>query len=135
MDRPKVRQGLRRPERLRLKKDFEKVFEKKQVVRGRHFRLYYLRQDEAPQQVPVRAAVVAGKRIGNSVVRSRVKRLMREAIRMVVGDLNTRTSLDLIFVATTDFARSRSQEVEEEMRDLLRRAGLLSAGGANRKGC
>ena len=135
MDEPKVRLGLCRPERLHLKRDFERVFEKRQIVRGRDFRLYYyVRREEASRHVPVRAAVVAGKRIGNSVVRSRVKRLLREAIRRVVGDLNTRTGLDLIFVATADFGRSRSQEVEEEMRNLLRRPGLLTIGMAGKKG-
>ena len=119
-----MRQRLRGPARLRKKKDFDRVFEVRKVIRGRNFRFYYLRR-ESPQRYPVRAAFVAGKKIGNSVVRNRVKRVLREAYRRIKGDLSTSTGLDIVIVASRDFARSRSHEVEREMRSLFRRMGTL----------
>ena len=119
-----MRQRLRKPERLRKQKDFQELFRYRQVARGRDFRVHY-RFREQGSSPNVRAAFVAGKRIGNSVIRNRIKRLLREAFRRVKSDLKGERGVDLLFVASRDFASLSSQEVEEQMREVLERVGIL----------
>jgi len=128
------RRTLRKPERIRRKRDFDRIFHDPSIARGENFRVYYLERNDLPSLYPVRGAFVAGKRIGNSVTRNRIKRLLREAFRNVKGDLMPRSGLDLVFVANRDFSRSRSGEIESEMRGLLARIGFLPAGGGDEGG-
>lgn len=126
----KVRQTLRRPEKIRKKKDFDRLFRERQVARGTNFRVHYLHR-EHQGLYPARAAFVAGKRIGNSVTRNRIKRLLREAFRRIKKDLKPHP-MDLAFVANRDFSGARSGEVMQEMRELLERAGVLEAARDDR---
>jgi len=119
-----VRQRLRKPERLRKQKDFQELFRYRQVARGRDFRVHY-RFREQGSSPNVRAAFVAGKRIGKSVTRNRIKRLLREAFRRVKSDLRPERGVDLLFVANRDFSGRSSPEVEEDMREILERIGIL----------
>jgi len=128
------RRKLRKPERIRKKRDFDRIFHDPRIARGENFRVYYLERDDLSSLYPVRGAFVAGKRIGNSVTRNRVKRLLREAFRKVKGDLTPRSGLDLVFVANRDFSRSRSGEIEDEMRGLLARLGFLPTDAGDRGG-
>jgi ribonuclease P protein component len=119
------RRKLRRAERLRKTREIDRLFREGSVARGPNFRLLYLSRS-GPETHSVRAAFVAGKRIGKSVVRSRIKRLLREAFRRIKAELKTEP-IDLVFVANRDFAAARAAEVADEMRGLLDQVGLVSA--------
>ena len=125
-----IRQGLRRTERVRKTKDIDRLFRLGRVTRGPDFRVHLLRRDEAHGSV--RAAFVAGKRIGKSVARNRLRRLLREAFRRIKADLKAEP-IDLVFVAGRDFSGARSVDVTEEMRALLVETGLFVSGPAERK--
>ncbi|MFH1681119.1 MAG: ribonuclease P protein component [Candidatus Eisenbacteria bacterium] len=118
-----ARLKLRASERVRKTQEIDRLFREGKIVRGPNFRVHYLLRDRA-EAPAVRAAFVAGKRIGKSVVRSRIKRLLREAFRRIKAELQTEP-IDLVFVASRDFADARATGVAGEMRDLLQRAGLL----------
>jgi ribonuclease P protein component len=118
-----VRQTLRRSDRVRRKKEIDRLFREGEVVRGPLFRVHALRRDP-PVTRSARAAFVAGKRIGKSVVRSRIRRLLREAFRRIKGELRAEP-VDLVFVASRDISGLGSAQVADEMRAVLLRAGLL----------
>lgn len=126
LNEQRVRQRLRRSERVRKKRDFDRIFQAPRIIRGGNFRIYFLKR-ECQGPCPVRAAFVAGKKVGNSVVRNRIKRLLREAFRRVKNDMRQNEGLDIVFVANRDFSRNRSPQVEIEMRELLARLEALSA--------
>jgi len=72
-----LNQQLGRPDRLRRKADFEKVYSKGRRVSGRFFIGYLLFREQGP----LRVGVVASRRVGDAIRRNRAKRRLREVFR------------------------------------------------------
>jgi len=72
-----------------------------------------------------RLGVVVSRKVGGSVVRSRVKRLLRESFRLHQHELME--PLDLVLVARPSIAGRAFAEVEKDFLGTMRRAGLLAA--------
>ena len=66
-----------------------------------------------------RLGITVSKKIGNSVVRSRVKRIIKEAYRLHEKDL--KTGLDLVIVARKEAADKKSTDMEVSLMRLARR--------------
>jgi ribonuclease P protein component len=81
-----------------------------------------------PRGSQARLGVVTSKKIGNAVVRSRARRLLRETFRVHQHDLAE--PLDLVLVARASIVTKGLPSVEKDFLTLLRKAGLLrrSAG-------
>lgn len=69
--------------RLRRRADFLRVQNSELRVTTKHFVFLFARNAEAG--APARIGIVATKRVGNAVVRNRIKRLVREAFRTLTG--------------------------------------------------
>ena len=71
------------------------------------------------------------RRVGNAVVRNRVKRLLREILRK----MTIKAGWDMVLIARIAAAKLSYAEFEESVRDLLYRAGLVAGGNEeNRPG-
>ncbi len=70
----------------------------------------------------VRVGFTVSKRVGNSVVRSRVKRLMKESFRLNINKV--KKGYDIVFVARTTANNSSYKEIESAMLHLLRKMKL-----------
>jgi ribonuclease P protein component len=68
---------LRRTERLQQPREFRDVFDRGACVRGPGLRVHYLRRERELS----RLGLVVSRRVGGSVARTRVKRLLREVFR------------------------------------------------------
>lgn len=62
--------------RIKRKKEFEKILRSGKRAHAETLSIVYL-----PVESPARMAVCVGKKFGKSVVRNRIKRLLREAFR------------------------------------------------------
>ena len=78
---------------------------------------------ELPAGAASRVGVIASRKVGESVVRSRARRLLREAFR--VHQLEFRQPLDLVLVARPSIVGKGFAEVEKDFLSAMRRAHLL----------
>jgi len=72
-----------------------------------------------------RFGFVVSKRIGKAVVRNRVKRLLREAVRARLA--NTAEGWDIVLIARTPIVQADLRHISEALDSLLRRAELTGA--------
>jgi ribonuclease P protein component len=73
--------------------------------------------------IPLRVGFVVSKKVGNSPVRSRSKRLMREAMRNLMAALPQ--GVDVVVVARPPLAEEDYDGVYKVMAKLLKKAKLL----------
>ena len=64
------------------------------------------------------------RRVGNAVVRNRVKRLLREILRQIP----LKAGWDMVFIARVATAEMSYAEIEQYVGSLLQRAGLVAGG-------
>jgi ribonuclease P protein component len=107
--------------RLRRSQDFDTVRREGSRWQGRGLTL-----NARPNDLPhSRYGFVVSGRVGNAVVRNRIKRRLREAIRGWLPALAG--GYDVVLIAHAPAAQASYHELEAETGKLLRRAGILAA--------
>ena len=74
----------------------------------------------------LRLGVVASKKVGNAVARARAKRLLREAYRR--NRFRMAGPFDVVMVARRDILAAPWNDIEGELLELAKFAGLLESG-------
>lgn len=117
---PSTRLTLGAGQRLKQTRDFARLkAQGRRLARG----CVLLNWAELSPAGRSRLGVVAAKRIGNSVVRSRAKRLLRQAFRLHQHEL--RAPSEIVLVARDSIAGKAFADVERDYLAALRVAGLL----------
>ena len=113
-------------QRLRENRDFRLIY-----ARGRSHAdslavIYVLRRngDYANAAPGRRIGFVVSKKLGDAVVRNRVKRRLREAVRLLLPQLRE-GPFDIIFVGRTGAKGAEWAAIEAGVGELFRRAGML----------
>ncbi|MBN2707095.1 MAG: ribonuclease P protein component [Deltaproteobacteria bacterium] len=114
MDRAAGRQDFPKKERLRKRKDFLEIFDQGQRRHSSHFILFY-RESGLDQ---ARLGITASRKVGNAVVRNRLKRLIREYYRQHKAGFDPGTDYSL--VVKRNFSRLPWVQVVEQLASLLR---------------
>lgn len=79
-----------------------------------------------PNDLPYsRFGFSVSRRIGKAVVRNKVKRRLREAVRLRMGQVQP--GWDLVFIARNPIRDANFHEIDAACARLLRRASLLAA--------
>ncbi|GAA0178228.1 ribonuclease P protein component [Clostridium sediminicola] len=113
---------MKKEEKIRKNRDFIRVYK-----RGKSFSNYvlvlYIYKNK--QNVDLnRIGISVSKKVGNSVVRSRVKRLISEAYRINKDCLIE--GYDLVFIARNSSKEKSFKEIESSVLKLLKKAGLYN---------
>lgn len=104
---------------LKSNKIFQKVYRLGRSYANRYMVLYVFKGYAEPTKV----GFAAGKRLGNAVVRNRVKRLLREVYRLNNNDL--KSGITLILVGRKSLTDVKYQIAEKAFLDLAKRAQIF----------
>ena len=103
---------------LRKNSEFSAVYNKGKSVGDRYVVLFD-RLNGLPYN---RTGFLASKKVGNSVVRNRAKRLMKESYRNIEGSLPE--GYDFIIIARNTICGKKCAEVEKSLNSAFRRTGV-----------
>ena len=106
--------------RLHENSQFQTVYRTGRSVANRMAVLYLVSNGQANNQI----GFAAGKRLGNAVVRNRVKRLLREAYRLQQQKLLQ--GYDLVLVGRKNLIEADLQKTVNAFLDLCLRAKILN---------
>jgi len=78
--------------------------------------------------LPSRLGVITSRKIGNAIVRSRARRLLRESFRLHQHEL--REAAAVVLIARNSIAGKKLPDVERDYLNALRRGGILKETNA-----
>jgi ribonuclease P protein component len=105
--------------RLRKNKDFKQTYKKGCSIKGEYLVIYYKKNN----QIESKFGFSVSKKVGNAVIRNRIKRILRECCR--INQVKIVKGHNIIFVARSKIKGISYWLVEKEMLDLLNKAKLL----------
>ena len=104
---------------LRKNFEFKLVYNKGRSHANRHLIMYVMKNNSDSN----RLGISVSKKIGNSVMRNRVKRVIRESYR--VQEQEIKKGYDIIFIARTNIVGVKFSEVIGSIKYLLRLHKLI----------
>jgi ribonuclease P protein component len=108
-----------RPDILRYRKDFDRLYKKGRSTGDRYIVVFYIANDLGY----TRKAFLASKKVGGAVARNRARRLMKESFRGLERDI--KPGKDVLMIARSTITGAKCAEVEVSMRKALAKSGLL----------
>ena len=109
---------LPKQNRLKKNKQFTYIYKNGQTKHANKLSLSYIKTKFQPFKV----GFTVSKKIGNSVTRSKVKRMLREACRIELHHFNE--GFNYIFIAREGIDQENFNSIREKIVALLKKAGL-----------
>ena len=112
---------LNKLNRLKKRKEFNYIYKKGTVVHSANFTIHVARSFKHITEI----GISVSKHVGNSVVRSRVKRIISEACRLNIEKLAVK---NYVITAKPSIVDLKSDDVERELLRVLKKNNLLKEG-------
>lgn len=107
-------------DKIRKNSEFRTVYRKGKSL-SNHLLVLYIFKNFKNKDIN-RLGISVSKKVGKSVVRSRVKRLISESYRLNKESL--KKGYDFVFIARVNCKDKNYKEIEASLKNLFKRAGL-----------
>lgn len=104
--------------KLRKNYEYRKVYSEGRYYADRYLVIYIMKNHSHLNKV----GFSVSKKVGKSVVRNRIKRLMKECYRSLNGRI--KTGYDIVFTARAGSAEATYKNIESNMGAVIKRARL-----------
>jgi ribonuclease P protein component len=104
--------------RLKKRKEFNYVYKKGEIAHSNLFTMHFVKTYRKYAQI----GISVSKQVGNSVVRSRVKRIISEACRL---NINKFAVKNYVITAKESIKDKLSTDVEQELLRVLKKHNLI----------
>ena len=111
--------------RLRNRADFGRVYRYGKSFANRQLVVYWSNRPEVER---FRLGISVSKKMGNAVVRNRMRRLIKEIVRLNMDKLQSK--VDIIFIVRKGAVDMSYGDLEKSVLHALRKAGLIGPGKA-----
>ncbi len=105
---------MKKKHRIKKNDEFQAVFQKGKSNANRQFVVYQLDKEEQPN---FRIGLSVSKKIGNAVVRNRIKRMVRQAITELKDEIAS--GKDFVIIARKPCAEMTYEEVKKKLNSCL----------------
>jgi len=106
--------------KIRKNSEFRVVYKKGKSIANRLLVLYIFRNIKKLN----RTGVSVSKKVGKSVIRNKVRRLIKESYRL--NNSNLKQGYDLVFIARNSAKNRSFLEIQKSMLELFKKAGLYN---------
>jgi len=110
---------MKETQSLRKNFQFRYVYNKGKSIANKHLVMYVVKNGKPFNQL----GISVSKKVGKSIVRSRVKRLIRESYRLMEEEV--KKGYGIVVIARVLNSEASYQEINDSLRHLLRKQGLL----------
>lgn len=111
---------MRRKLRLRNREEFSRIYRGGRSFANGQFVVYWSKRSNAES---FRVGISASKKIGNAVVRNRMRRLVKEIVRHMEGEILP--NVDFILIVRKPATTMSYAQLEGSIKHVLRKAGLM----------
>jgi len=110
---------MNRTESLKKRKDFKIVFNKGRSLANNYLVMYIYSNGDSIN----RLGISVSKKVGNSVVRHRVTRLVKENYRL--NENRIKTGYNIVVIGRVNSSNASFKDIEKSLNNLLRKHNLL----------
>jgi len=104
---------MKRINRLRKNKDFKFVISKHHSIKSNEFVVYYNNNNENHARI----GISVSKKLGNAIVRNKIKRQIKEMVRQTIKLDN---KIDIVIVAKEDYLKNNYKNNLEKFKKIIK---------------
>ncbi len=113
---------MEKKHRLKRRKDFNRVYNRGKSFSNRELVVYVYYNKETPEY---RLGISVSKKVGNAVVRNRIRRFIKEVVRQLPLEVRLKNNIDLIIIARQPTANMDYQDFKRSIIDLFNKSSIV----------